>query len=384
MTIKDSFDTAGVVSTWGTPGRVNTVPDRDATVVARLKAAGAILLGKTNTPEFTLSFETNNPIYGRTNNPYDFSRTSGGSSGGAAAIVAAGGSPFDIGTDTGGSIRLPSHFCGIAGIRPTSGRVPRTGHAIPPGGLVDLLTQVGPMARFVEDLALILPVIAGPDGQDPAIAPVPLGEPEAVQLSGRRAVFYTDNGILTPTPAIEEAVRAAARALEVDGLIFEERRPPGIEASLDLIGGLMRGWDGGAWARLILGRAGTVESDSTLDRFLNAPALSPAALIQLIERWDQFRARLLAFFNEYELILSPVNAYPALPHGEVMAKYAGCSYTITYNLTGWPGVVVRVGTSPEGLPLGVQLVARPWREDVALAAARRLEEYFGGWQPPEV
>jgi amidase len=240
------------------------------------------------------------------------------------------------------------------------------------------------MARYVEDLALILPSIAGPDGQDPAIAPVPLGEPEAVRLRGRRAVFYTDNGILPPTPEIAGAVQAAARALEGDGVIFEERRPPGIEDSLELIGALMRGWDGGAWARLLLAKAGTAESDTTLTRYLSAPALPASTVIQLIERWDQFRARLLTFFNDYELILSPVNAYPALPHGQVMANYAGCSYTLTYNLTGWPGAVVRVGTSPEGLPLGVQLVARPWREDVALAVARRLEEHFGGWQPPEI
>src|SRR5262245_36081292 len=141
MTIKDSFDTAGVISTAGTKGRSQYVPTEDATVVARLKAAGAILLGKTNTPELTLAWETDNLVYGRTNNPYDLSRTPGGSSGGAAALIAAGGTPFDIGTDTGGSIRLPSHFCGIAGIRPTSGRVPRTGHIISYlAGSIDSLT----------------------------------------------------------------------------------------------------------------------------------------------------------------------------------------------------------------------------------------------------
>lgn len=380
MTIKDSFDTAGIISSWGTLGRAGHTPAHDATVVARLKAAGAILLGKTNTPEFTLSFETDNPVYGQTNNPYDLSRSPGGSSGGAAAIVAAGGSPFDIGTDTGGSIRQPAHFCGIAGIRPTSGRVPRTGHAIPPGGLLDSLTQVGPMARFVEDLALILPVIAGPDGRDPAIAPVPLGAPEAVSLKGRRAVFYTDNGLQGPTPEIADTVRDAAKALEAAGMNIEERRPPGIEESLELMGGLMRGWDGGAWVRLLLARAGTAEHDSTLDRYLNAPVSPPEQLIRLIDHWDRFRGRLLAFFNDYELILAPVNAYPALPHGQSRPSYPGFSYTITYSLTGWPGAVVRAGTSPEGLPIGVQLVARPWREDIALAAAQRLEEVFGGWQ----
>ena len=154
ITVKDSFDTAGMVSTWGTPGRAGYVPAQDATAVARLKAAGAIVLGKTNTPEFTYSYETDNPVYGLTHNPYDLEYSPGGSSGGAAAIVACGGSPLDVGSDTGGSIRLPAHFCGIAGIKPTSGRVPRTGHAIAFGGLLDAFTQVGPLARYVEDLAL--------------------------------------------------------------------------------------------------------------------------------------------------------------------------------------------------------------------------------------
>jgi amidase len=178
MTIKDSLDTAGVITTGGTTGRATYVPAQDATVVARLRAAGAILLGKTNTPELTLWGETDNLVYGRTNNPYDLTRTPGGSSGGAAAIIAAGGSPLDIGSDTRGSIRLPAHFTGIAGIKPTSGRVPRTGHIVPWGlGAVDALTQLGPLARYVEDLVLILPLICGPDWQDPAMVPMPLGDP---------------------------------------------------------------------------------------------------------------------------------------------------------------------------------------------------------------
>jgi amidase len=161
VTIKDSLDTAGVITTWGTPGRKNHIPKEDATVVKRIKKAGAILLGKTNTPEFTLVFETDNPIYGGTNNPYNLKLTPGGSSGGDAAIIAACGSTVGIGSDTGGSIRVPSHFCGLAGIKPTSGRVPRTGHAISYGQLIDSFTQLGPIARFVEDLALILSKISG-------------------------------------------------------------------------------------------------------------------------------------------------------------------------------------------------------------------------------
>jgi amidase len=230
MTIKDSLDTAGVITTGGTTGRTSFVPAQDATVVARLRAAGAILLGKTNTPELTLWGETDNLVYGRTNNPYDLTRTPGGSSGGAAASVAAGGAPFDIGSDTRGSIRVPAHFTGIAGIKPTSGRVPRTGHIVPWGlGAVDALTQLGPLARYVEDLVLTLPIIAGVDWSDPAIVPMPLGDPQAVPLQGLRVARYTDNGILAATPDTVAAVHRAATALTEAGALVHDDRPAGLE-----------------------------------------------------------------------------------------------------------------------------------------------------------
>src|SRR6266508_2387800 len=179
VTIKDSLDTSGIVTTGGTKGRTGFVPSEDATVVRRLRGAGAIVMGKTNTPDLTLGYETTNLVYGRTNNPFDPERTSGGSSGGAAAIVAAGGSPLDVGTDTGGSIRLPAHFCGIAGLKPTAGRVPRTGHIIDYAGASQFLTHVGPLARRGEDLVLALRLIAGPDGVDAHVTPLPLPDPDA-------------------------------------------------------------------------------------------------------------------------------------------------------------------------------------------------------------
>lgn len=214
MTVKDSHDVEGIVSTAGTQGRADYVPVRSATAVGRLQRAGAIVLGKTNTPEITLSFNTVNDLYGRSWNPYDPERTPGGSSGGAAAIIAASGSPLDLGTDTGGSIRLPAHFCGVAGIKPTSGRVPRTGHLISFDGLHQSLTQIGPLARTVEDLSLVLPLIAGPDGVDPHVPPVPLHHPADVDVPTLRVAFHTDNGIATPIDAIQATVREAARTLE--------------------------------------------------------------------------------------------------------------------------------------------------------------------------
>ena len=385
MTIKDSLDTAGVITTGGTQGRATFVPAQDAPVVARLRAAGAILLGKTNTPELTLAGETDNVLYGRTNNPYDLSRTPGGSSGGAAAIVAAGGAPFDIGSDTAASIRWPAHCCGIAGLKPTAGRVPRTGHIIPFGlGARDLLTQNGPMARFVEDLSLILPIICGPDGQDPAIIPMPLGDPAMVELTQLRVAVHTDNGIVTPTVAIQDAVRRAAQALTDAGLAVEEACPQALGRSHRLAAALAAA-DGRAWVQRLLAKAGTTEVHPWLvSNLAPAPSMSIADFTALLEEIDQFRSAMLAFMEHYDVILCPVNAVPALPHGTWRDAFrqGAFSYTQAFNVTGWPGVVVRGGTSPEGLPIGVQLVACPWREDVALAVARYLEEALGGWQRP--
>lgn len=385
MTIKDSLDTEGVITTGGTKGQKTCVPTQDATVVARLRSAGAILLGKTNTPELTLAGETDNLVYGRTNNPYNLSRTPGGSSGGAAAIVASGGSPFDIGSDTAGSIRWPAHCCGIAGIKPTSGRVPRTGHAIPFGlGAIDMLTQLGPMARFVEDLRLILPIICGPDWRDPAVVPMPLGDPSDVEIQSLRIAVHTDNGVLKPIAAIREAVSAAARILSDAGLSVEEACPRGLEQIHSLFADLSAA-DGRAWVQRLLAKAGTKEAHPWLAlRISGAKVFSVAEFTELLEEVDRYRSAMLAFMENYDVILSPVNALPALPHDTWMEEFGrgAFSYTAAYNLTGWPGAVVRGGMSPEGLPIGVQVVARPWREDVALAVVQYLEKALGGWQRP--
>src|ERR1044071_6850805 len=176
VTIKDAFEMAGVVSAGGTKGRAMHVPSEDAAGVERYRRAGAVILGKTNTPEISLAFESDNLVYGQTKNPYDATRTPGGSSGGEAAAIAAGMSPLGLGSDAGGSIRVPAHFCGIAGIKPTSGRTPRTRHFHPMVGLLDSIWQIGPLARRVEDLQLALPLLCGGDWRDPTIAPVPQGD----------------------------------------------------------------------------------------------------------------------------------------------------------------------------------------------------------------
>ncbi|GAB4528812.1 MAG: amidase [Anaerolineae bacterium] len=383
MTIKDSLDTAGVITTGGTLGRRSYVPAQDASVVARMRKAGAILLGKTNTPELTLSIETDNLIYGRTNNPYDLSRTPGGSSGGAAAIIAAGGSPLDLGSDTGGSIRQPAHFCGIAGLKPTWGRVPRTGHIISfDVGALEMLTQIGPMARFVEDLSLVLPIIAGEDWRDPGVVPAPLGDPREVKLKELRVAFYADNGVVQPTPETAATVRAAAHALSEAGISPVEDRPPEVESAVGLWMELALA-DGAAWVRRLLAMAGTDEVHPVLrKRFLEREAISSDGFSSLLTRWGRIRGAMHSFMKHYDVMICPVNAYPAMLHELVYEQANGWSYSRIYNLTGWPVAVVRGGTSPEGLPIGVQIVARPWREDVALAVAGHLETALGGWQRP--
>ncbi len=384
VTIKDSFDTAGLVTTWGTPGRKGFVPDADATAVTRLRAAGAIVLGKTNTPEFTMGYETVNPIYGRTNNPYDITRTPGGSSGGAAAIIAAGGVPLDLGSDTGGSIRLPAHFCGIAGIRPTPGRVSRAGHAIGPGTATDALTTIGPLARRVEDLALVLPLLLGPDGRDPFLAPVALGDPAAVKLAGLRVALFVDNGISQADAPVAGAVRAAASALAAAGARVFEYRPPTVARAVPLFMAVLL-IDGGVGIQRMLERGGTRVADSALAAFATLPALPVEERVRVIDEWDRFRSDLLAETRDFDLLVCPVNSHAALRHGEVDAELLAFTHTMAWNLAGWPAAVVRAGTSPQGLPIGVQLVAQPWREDVALAAAVEIERALGGWQPaPEV
>ena len=387
FTLKDSIDTEGVVTTGGTMGRKDFVPDADATVAARLRAAGGILLGKTNTPELTFAGETDNLVYGRTNNPFDLSRAPGGSSGGAGAIVCCGGAAFDIGSDTGGSIRGPAHYCGITGIKPNSGRVPRTGHIVPHGlGALDSLTQNGPMARYVEDLALIMPIISGPDWSDPFIPPVLLGDPAQVDLSDLRICFYTDNGVRTPTAEIMAAVRAAATALDDVCASVEEDLPRVIPENPGL-SDMMRQGDGQAGALRMLEKYGTTETHEWMTRQLKKSrdrAVAVGEYTAVLEQVDAYRSAMLGFMENYDVIICPVSSFAALPHGLSMTdEYrSGMNYTATYNITGWPSTVVRASTSPDGLPIGVQVVARPWREDVSLAVAQYLEGALGGWQKP--
>lgn len=383
MTIKDSFDTAGVVSAAGTRGRKNYIPKNDATVVARLKAAGAILLGKTNTPELTWAFETSNPVYGVTNNPWNSKLSPGGSSGGAAAIVAAEGVPFDIGSDTGGSIRVPSHFCGVTGIKPTSGRVPRTGHIISAEGHMQSFTQLGPIARSVDDLSFLLPLLCGPDGRDASIVPMPLNDPKGVAIKGLRIAVHTDNGARAPHAEVARVTTAAAKMLEAAGAHVESRRPAALDDVLTMDDDLYRA-DGAAALRRLLAFCGTTEPGPDVIAALDRKPMTSAEMSAAIERWDAWRGRMLEFLQDVDAIVCPPCALVELPHGASAPAEANgnFSYTFAFNMTGWPAAVVRAGTSSNGLPIGVQIVGRPWREDVVLALARQIELSGGGFRRP--
>jgi amidase len=390
MTIKDCFDTAGVVSTWGTFGRRDFVPDEDATVVKRLKAAGAILIGKTNTPELTMCFETHNDLFGFTHNPYRLTHSPGGSSGGAAALLAAGGIPFDIGTDFGGSIRVPSHYCGTVGLKPTSGSVPRSGLCLPPGMFGDDLSHVGPMARFVEDLALLLPILWGPDGIDSRIADVPLRDWAAVKIEDLRCAVMVDDGVASPDDETAGVVRNVASLLGDRGLDVTEDRIPTTPGARAVEGGL---FSAGILAALqhSLQKAGTRGEECSLRWFEDAVANTPDAvttadMARLLAGFEGVRSQSLMFMQNYDVLISPVNARPAQPHPEpgnhpFPGEYA--SYTVLHNITGFPAGVVRGGTTADGLPIGVQIAGKPWREDVVLAVMAHIENALGTFPGPE-
>ncbi|HAF37460.1 MAG TPA: amidase [Gammaproteobacteria bacterium] len=384
MTIKDSLDTFDFITTWGTQGRAAFRPGRDASVVARLRSAGAILVGKTNTPEFTLAFQTDNNLFGRTNNPYDLTRTSGGSSGGAAALIASRAIPFDIGTDTGGSIRLPAHFCGIAGLKPTSGRVPCSGNALPSEGLWAPLSQPGPMTRFAQDLSLLLDIIEGPDLFDPNVRIAPKLQAQDIDPKSLRIGFHLSNGLSAPTLAIQAALQSVIDKLANQGMDLREHRPDGIEMT-PLIFSRLLAADDHETVLDLLERSNTETPSLAIASNLSQPkpGFSAAELCNILAIWDGFKSAMLKSFATLDVLICPVNAHTAIPHGQAedMLDY---TYTMTYNLTGWPSVVIPCGLDEAGLPIGLQLIAAPFREDQCLALAEFIQSELDFFPVPLV
>jgi amidase len=398
MTIKDSLDTEGVITTGATFGRQQYVPTKDATVVARVRKAGAILLGKTNTPEFTLGglagiTAASNLLYGASHNPYDLSRTTSGSSGGAGAIVAAGGSAFDIGSDWGGSIRGPSNHNGIAGIKPTSVRVPRTGHIVDYGGIFDLWQQLGPMCRRVEDVALITPIISGPDYRDASCAPVPWADPNKVNLKKLKVAFCVDNKATGEAATDEDTkatVRQAAKWLETATASVREDVPQEVLERLREARSKLSSGDGGAFYQRLADKWHTQNISPLRKQMMtNAIVLSSADMVEAWENQDLCKSQMLDWMKNYDVFICPASNKPAQPiDGKANNRNNspdGWPYTGVFNCTGWPVVVVRCGSSADGkLPIGLQVVAAPWREDICLAVAAYLESQSGGWKKPPI
>lgn len=374
FSVKDSIEVEGTVCSAGTRGYRNRPRSKqDAVLVQRLRQAGGVPIARTNLPDLLFAFESDNLIFGRTNNPYDLSRTSGGSSGGEAALIAACGSPFGLGSDAAGSVRLPAHYCGIASLKPTSGCLDRTGHVPPAGGWLEMVWQIGPMARHVEDLIAMMPVLAGR-----ALPEHPVS----------RIAFFTDNGICRADEDTAGVVRSAAKALQARGYAVDEKQPAAIDQSYDLEMKFI-GPDGGAGLRGFLRDIGSDPTHPLLEGWLGKLEPYRTDLAGFAKYWaelDAFRERMNGFLKSYDAIVSPVAAFPAVPHGNSIRDdvFPGYSYTMTYNMTGWPAAVVRCGTSRDGLPIGVQIAGAKWHEDVVLKLAKELEEDFGGWQAPSL
>lgn len=382
LTIKDTIETAGLRTTSGSAMRAEFVPEHDAPAVARLKQAGAIILGKTNPAEMAMDYTGDNPVFGRTNHPHNPLLTPGGSSGGEAVAIATCMSPGGLGTDLAGSIRIPSHFCGIAGLKPTVGRVPGAGQFPPSTGPYSLGAVIGPMARSVRDLRLLFNVLAGhehPTQRD-------------LQLKSSGVAWYTDDGVAPVTAETRAAVQNAARALADAGLTTEEMRPPGIERGHDL---WLKIFSRASVVLLKNVYAGHEDEGGNFVRWRLATAddTPPPTLDDYISSWlerDRLRAELVQWMDKRPLILAPVGATPAYAHdtlkltikGQVFSTFRAFSYSQAFNVFDLPAVVVPAGHSAEGLPIGVQIIGRPFEEEEVLAAGAIVEQALGGWQPP--
>jgi amidase len=392
ISIKNSVAVEGMLCESGTRLRAGFTPTQDAPLVARLRAAGAIVLGVTNTPELLMAWETDNLLYGRTNSPWDLECTPGGSSGGEAAAIAAGMSASGVGSDGGGSIRVPAHFSGICGLKPTPGRIPATGHFPVSAGPFALIGVVGPMARTVADLKVLFEAMQGPDVGDTCAAPVPLRWPSENETRKLRVGYFEDDGRTPVTPETRAAVRTAVEALRNAGFQVEHFQPEGLEEARRLWHKLFVVAGGMLLRPMFKGR----ESDLSplLKQFLDWSAAEPALTAEsLFEVWikrDELRARFLKQMQRYPILLCPVAAIPAFRHGERSWRIEGktvqyldaWSYTEFFNLLGNPAVVVPAGRSPEGLPIGVQIIGRPWEEEQVLSVAAALEEQCGAWKIP--
>jgi len=361
-------------------------------VVARLRAAGALILGTTNCPEFLMAYETANLLYGRTSNPWDLERSPGGSSGGESAAIAAGLSAAGLGSDSGGSVRVPAHFTGICSLKPTPGRIPGRGHLPPCVGPFSILGAIGPIARTIGDVALMFRTLSGQDPLDPASPPVELREPKLAELQSNRIGFFEDDGLVPVTPETRAAVNSAAAALRDAGFCVEPFRPRTLESLRKLWWMFFVQCGAMFYEPAIHGRRDQLSP--IFNEFLSfSEAVPPLTAGELLDAWaelDLLRSKTLEAMSEYPVLLCPVASIPAFRHGErawiiesqTVEYLDAVRHTQWFNALAAPAAVVPVGHSPEGLPIGVQIVARPFHDETALGVAAIVDAAFGYRPPP--
>ncbi|MGA2249632.1 amidase [Terracidiphilus sp.] len=392
VTVKSSIATAGFRCEIGSLLNKGDIPREDAEAVARLRAAGALILGTTNCPEFLMAYETANLLHGRTSNPWDLERTPGGSSGGESAAIAAGLSAAGLGSDSGGSVRVPAHFTGIGSLKPTPGRVPGRGHLPPCVGPFSTLGAIGPMARAMEDVELLFRVLSGQDASDPASPPVALRAHSLDELRACRIGFFEDDGIVPVTAETRAAVQAAAQALRDAGFRVEPFRPHTLEQLRKLWNIFFVQCGAMFYESAIRGKRERLSPIFT--EFLGiAGAAGPLTAAELLNAWaelDMLRAKTLEAMQEYPVLLCPVASVPAWRHGErswnvegkTVAYLDAVRYTQWFNVLACPAAVVPVGRSPEELPIGVQIAARPFEDEIVLGIAKIVDREFGFRPPP--
>jgi Asp-tRNA(Asn)/Glu-tRNA(Gln) amidotransferase A subunit family amidase len=392
LTVKSSIATKGYRCEIGSTLHRGEIPQQDAEAVARLRRAGAVILGTTNCPELLMAYESDNLLYGRTNNPWALDRTAGGSSGGEAAAIAAGLSAGGLGSDSGGSVREPAHFSGICALKPTSGRIPSAGHLPPCTGPFSILGSIGPMARTIADVDLLFRTVAGAHAADPSGAPIGLRDLSLTEAKQVPIGWFEDDGLVAVTPETRQAVRDAATALERQGFKVRPFRPSSLEAARRLWHIFFVQCGAMFYAPSISGHE--KELSPVFQDFLEiAHAQSPLTAESLLQAWsdcDVVRGRLLAEMEEFPLLLMPVCSIPAFRHGERKWMVEGrelryldaMRFTQWFNLLAAPAAVVPVGRSDDGLPIGVQIAGRPFEDELVLTVAGAIESEFGYRPPP--
>jgi amidase len=392
VTVKSSIATRGLRCEIGSLLHKGDVPRADALAVARLRAAGALILGTTNCPEFLMAYETANLLHGRTSNPWDLDRSPGGSSGGESAAIAAGMSAAGLGSDSGGSVRQPAHFTGICSLKPTPGRIPSRGHLPPCVGPFSILGAIGPMARTIADVSLLFRILSGQDPTEPGSPPLDHQHPKLDELRSNRIGFFEDDELAPVTPETRTAVNAAAIALRDAGFRVEPFRPQTLELLRKLWTTFFVQCGAMFYAPAIRGKEHQLSPIFT--EFLSiAASAPPLTASQMLDAWaqlDVLRGRTLAEMSKYPVLLCPVASIPAFRHGERTWNIEGRSvdyldamrHTQWFNVLAAPAAVVSVGRSSEGLPIGVQIVARPYQDETALGIAAIVDAAFGYHPPP--